>query len=260
MRARKATQYSTSIDDFARIMKKGNNGGYANNWLVADVKNNEIASLELGLKNVTLERKKDGYFVGSNFPVNKNLIREETNFDPNDMSVSANARHLRWEQLMAEKKARSTSPPRSASWPTTTTPTPRRKKPTSARLTDISICRRAVCRRGSRRLEMPGRCRTRQLTLRWQRACHLQPPPVMPAGKTSRQKNICGNILSSAGSKGCCAIWTRIRGPRLRWQSRRGVDERRVSLADRLIAKLPQAEDKQQDIEPSQGHKDQWKP
>ncbi len=61
-------------------MKEGNNGGYANNWLLADIKNNEIASLELGLKNVTLERKKDGYFVGSNFPVNEKLIREETEF------------------------------------------------------------------------------------------------------------------------------------------------------------------------------------
>jgi len=57
VRARKAMQYSASIDDFARIMKEGNNGGYANDWLVADIKNNEIASLELGLKNVTLERK-----------------------------------------------------------------------------------------------------------------------------------------------------------------------------------------------------------
>jgi len=28
-------------------MKDGNNGGYANNWLVADTRNNEIASLEL---------------------------------------------------------------------------------------------------------------------------------------------------------------------------------------------------------------------
>ena len=37
-----------SIDDFARIMKEGNNGGYANDWLIADLKTNEIASLELG--------------------------------------------------------------------------------------------------------------------------------------------------------------------------------------------------------------------
>src|SRR5205085_7964476 len=47
VRARKAMQYSASIDDYARIMKEGNNGGYANNWLVADRKTNEIASLEL---------------------------------------------------------------------------------------------------------------------------------------------------------------------------------------------------------------------
>ncbi|MGA8299268.1 MAG: C45 family peptidase [Terriglobales bacterium] len=106
VRARKAAQYSNSIDDFARIMKEGNNGGYANNWLLADIKTNEIASLELGLKNVTLEKKTDGYFVGANFPVNENLIREETNFNPSDMSVSANARHVRWEQLMAENKGK----------------------------------------------------------------------------------------------------------------------------------------------------------
>ena len=106
VRARKAAQYAASIDDFAHIMKEGNNGGYANNWLLADIKTNEIASLELGLKNVTLERTKDGYFVGSNFPVNEKLIREETDFDPKDMSLSANARHVRWEQLMAENKGK----------------------------------------------------------------------------------------------------------------------------------------------------------
>jgi Phospholipase B len=106
VRARKAMQYATSIDDFARIMKEGNNGGYANAWLVADIKNNEIASLELGLKNVTLERKTDGYFVGSNFPINQKLAREETDFDMHDMGSSANARHARWEQLMAENKGK----------------------------------------------------------------------------------------------------------------------------------------------------------
>jgi hypothetical protein len=106
VRARKAMQYSSSIDEFARIMKEGNNGGYANNWLVADRNTNEIASLELGLKNVTLRRANDGYFVGANFPVNEKLIREETTFRADDRSVSANARRLRWEQLMAEYKGR----------------------------------------------------------------------------------------------------------------------------------------------------------
>ena len=104
VRARKAMQYANSIDDFARIMKEGNNGGYANDWLVADRKTNEIASLELGLKNVTLDRSTDGYFVGSNFPINEKLAKEETDFAMKDMSNSANARHVRWEQLMSENK------------------------------------------------------------------------------------------------------------------------------------------------------------
>lgn len=104
VRARKAMQYSKSIDDFARIMKKGNNGGYANAWLIADTRRNEIGRLELGLKNVILERKNDGYFVGSNFPVSPKLASEETNFDTTDKSLSANARHARWDQLMSQNK------------------------------------------------------------------------------------------------------------------------------------------------------------
>ncbi|MBZ5563162.1 MAG: peptidase C45 [Acidobacteriia bacterium] len=106
VRARQAMQHADSIDDFARIMKEGNNGGYANDWLVADRKTNEIASLELGLKNVTLERTKDGYFVSANFPINARLTREETKFNPQDAGASANARHIRWEQLMRENKGR----------------------------------------------------------------------------------------------------------------------------------------------------------
>jgi hypothetical protein len=104
VRARKAMQYSSSIDDFARIMQEGNNGGYANNWLVADRNTNEIASLELGLKNVTLKRLKDGYFIGSNFPVDAKLAAEETTFDLKNMSLSPNARRVRWEALMQENK------------------------------------------------------------------------------------------------------------------------------------------------------------
>jgi Phospholipase B len=106
VRARKAAQYSASIDDFARIMKDGNNGGYANTWLLADINKNEIGRLELGLKNVTLDRTADGYFVGSNFPINEKLIREETDFHPEDVGQSSVARHARWEQLMAENKGK----------------------------------------------------------------------------------------------------------------------------------------------------------
>ena len=106
-RARKAMQYAANIDDYARIMEDGNNGGYANTWLIADTRNNEIANLELGLKHVTLQRTHDGYFVGSNFPANPELIRDEASDYPvADLSISANARHARWEQLMKENKGK----------------------------------------------------------------------------------------------------------------------------------------------------------
>ena len=104
VRSRKAMQYAASIDDVTQIFKAGNNGGYANDWLIADTQKGEIASLELGLKNVTLERKTDGYFVGSNFPFNAKLAAEETTFAVKDKTNSANARHRRWEQLMKENK------------------------------------------------------------------------------------------------------------------------------------------------------------
>jgi len=101
VRSRKALQYANSIDDYVRIIKEGNNGGYANDWMIGDRKTGEIAYLELGLKNTPLWRTKDGYFVSSNFARDPKLIKEETSgFDPNDKSSSMNARHGRWEELM----------------------------------------------------------------------------------------------------------------------------------------------------------------
>lgn len=104
VRARKAMQYSGSIDDYVRIMLEGNNGAYANDWLVADNKTGEVARFELGLKEHSVERTKDGYFVGANFPVGEKLIKAETTFDPNKKDSSPNARRTRWEQLMAQHK------------------------------------------------------------------------------------------------------------------------------------------------------------
>ena len=106
MRSRKALQYANSIDDYVRIMKEGNNGGYANDWLIGDRKTGEIAYLELGLKNTPLWRTKDGYYVSSNFPRDPKVIHEETTFDPNDASSSPNARHARWEEIMKQEKGK----------------------------------------------------------------------------------------------------------------------------------------------------------
>jgi len=107
VRARKAMQYATSVDEFASIMKQGNNGAYANTWLIADVNRSEIGQLELGLKEVMFNKKNDGFFVGSNFPEDPHLIANETpDYPANDMSISANARRVRWLQLMDENKGK----------------------------------------------------------------------------------------------------------------------------------------------------------
>jgi len=103
VRSRKAMQYATSIDEYASIMRQGNNGGYANSWLVGDRKTGEIAYLELGLHNTPLSRKTDGYFVSSNFSADPALIRDDTpGFNPNNPESSMNARHIRAEQFMKE--------------------------------------------------------------------------------------------------------------------------------------------------------------
>ncbi|HEV3223576.1 MAG TPA: C45 family peptidase [Puia sp.] len=100
MRARKAAQYSNSIDDVVRIFTKGTNGGYANDWLIGDTKTNEVAKLELGLKDYRVWRSKDTAMIGSNFPSDPTLIKEETTFNVNDSTNSPNARKKRMDQLV----------------------------------------------------------------------------------------------------------------------------------------------------------------
>jgi hypothetical protein len=102
-RSRKAMQYAASIDEYAAIMRKGDNGGYANSWLIGDRKTGEIGYLELGLHQTPLTKKKDGYFVSSNFAADPALIRDDTRgFNPSDPESSMNARHIRAEQFVKE--------------------------------------------------------------------------------------------------------------------------------------------------------------
>jgi Phospholipase B len=105
-RSRKALQYAGSIDDYVRIMNVGNNGGYANDWLLGDRKTGEIARFEQGLKHTRVWRSKDGYFTGSNFPSDPQVTRDETTFNIHDLSNSANARRVRWDELMAQYKGK----------------------------------------------------------------------------------------------------------------------------------------------------------
>jgi hypothetical protein len=102
-RMRRATQDASSLDEWCEIMKRGNNGGYANAWLLGDINTKEIARLELGLKYVGYEKKRDGYFIGSNVAEDRRILRLETDSKDTDIRASSVARRVRWKQLMKEQ-------------------------------------------------------------------------------------------------------------------------------------------------------------
>jgi hypothetical protein len=103
-RMRRATQDAGTIDEWCAIMKQGNNGGYANAWLLGDVNTGEIARLELGLTNVGFERTRDGYFLGSNVAENRKILVRETGMNDADIRASGVARRIRWKQLMTQHR------------------------------------------------------------------------------------------------------------------------------------------------------------
>ena len=104
IRARRAMQYADSITSWVDLVSRGNNGAYANAWLIGDTRTNEIARLELGLKYTSLERTRNGFFIGSNIAENPNILKEETGSDPNDLKKNNVARRVRWQQLMRQYK------------------------------------------------------------------------------------------------------------------------------------------------------------
>jgi hypothetical protein len=63
-RIRQALQYADSIDKAVEILGKDNNGLYTNEWLLADVKTNEIAMFELGTHKSRLRRSSKNEWYG----------------------------------------------------------------------------------------------------------------------------------------------------------------------------------------------------
>src|SRR2546427_3278266 len=107
VRARKALQYASSIDEYTQIMLDGNNGGYANDWLLGDRKTGEIAQLELGLRAYKLWRTKDGVLAGSNWARDPKVLKEDApQFDPSNNESSPNARRARWDEMLKENKGK----------------------------------------------------------------------------------------------------------------------------------------------------------
>lgn len=106
-RIRNVVQYANTLDDCVEMLKKNNGGDYANSWLFGDTKSNTIMRVELGLKYIKVEKKKNGYFVGFNGPTDdriRNIESKNTGFD--DIRRHQGARRVRLTQLMKEHKGK----------------------------------------------------------------------------------------------------------------------------------------------------------
>ncbi len=114
-RIRKAAQYANNVDDVVKIMTTKNNGMYTNDWLIGDVKKNEIAILLLGTNKWKLWRsgKQDWYNDAKDFywSVNNNKdleVRKEyisnTDDAPSDIVFRPVNRDLAFWDFYQQKK------------------------------------------------------------------------------------------------------------------------------------------------------------
>jgi hypothetical protein len=107
-RARRAGQYADSIRAWRELFSFGNNGGYTNTWLLADVHRRKISAYELTLDHDVLQRILDnGYYASCNIP----LSVEVRNIDcPQPSGVDnvllSGARRVRFEQLLGLHRGR----------------------------------------------------------------------------------------------------------------------------------------------------------
>jgi hypothetical protein len=116
-RSRRAMQYGDGIDSVVKLLGDDGNGLYTNEWLLADMKTNEIALFELGTKTSRLMRSsKNQWFGGTTgfYWGNNNVkdlgVRMETiaavDGAPADMTFCPEIRDITWMQLYAANKGK----------------------------------------------------------------------------------------------------------------------------------------------------------
>ncbi|HVX15212.1 MAG TPA: C45 family autoproteolytic acyltransferase/hydrolase [Pirellulales bacterium] len=113
-RIRRALQYADSIDGAIDILTGANNGLYTNEWLLADIKTNEIAMFELGTRESKLWRSsKDewpggtkGFYWGCN-NAKESKVRQETVASladkPANLVLRPSDRDLCWLKLFDKR-------------------------------------------------------------------------------------------------------------------------------------------------------------
>jgi hypothetical protein len=116
-RIRQALQYADTIDRATEILSAANNGLYTNEWLLGDVKTNEIAMFELGTAKSKLYRSSknewfggtEGFYWGCNNTKDR-AVRLETipgvKARPGNMCFCPSDRDKKWLQLYEKHKGK----------------------------------------------------------------------------------------------------------------------------------------------------------
>jgi hypothetical protein len=116
-RIRRALQYADTIDEAVAILAKENNGLYTNEWLLADIKTNEIAMFELGTHKTRLWRSSknewfggtEGFYWGCNNTKGLEVRLETiagTGDRPGNMVFHPSDRDMTWQRLYAKWRGR----------------------------------------------------------------------------------------------------------------------------------------------------------
>lgn len=109
-RIRRAVQYSNTIDEFVAILSAKNNGLYANEWLIADTKTNEIAMFELGTKYTKLWRSSrnewpggtKGFYWSCNNPKDRDVLSDTVaaaRGKPGNLTLHPARRDVAWLKI-----------------------------------------------------------------------------------------------------------------------------------------------------------------
>ena len=104
-RIRECMQYGKTLEDYERIMCKGNAGDYPCGWMFGDLNTNEIMLLELGKTKTASRRTHSGVFYGANFAHDPDLRNSETknNAEIHDLKSGMGARNIRLEWLLTNE-------------------------------------------------------------------------------------------------------------------------------------------------------------
>lgn len=107
IRARRAQQHASTIEEWVQIFLDGNNGGYAGGWLLAHAPTGRIGRCEVTLAHTATVTKDDGHYTGFNLAWDL-VVRNQACSDPGAWSdvTDSGARRVRFQALMDQFRGR----------------------------------------------------------------------------------------------------------------------------------------------------------